>query len=240
MKWPGISLVLGSVLLWFVVAVCAYAAAIWLSYSGFTDALSTNDRTLFLEGKALLGAFFSSFIFYFLVVFLPAARRKKVLRENCRKMYRATKGQILYDILSASQKGGKSDIDATSDLVDALMEPQAFKKMFEGRREGSEGFYAFSNHIQSNETDLRSLVFKFKLVARQLEFLLNNYEMRDQEQFGSLKRIEEGLFELDTLHAGHDEGKVLDRMIWAVFAGWSFVDGYRGYDIIEKAIDQIS
>ena len=38
---------------------------------------------------------------------------------------------------------------------------------------------------------------------------------------------------------GYDEEKVLSRFIWEIFGGWDWVEGDRGYDIIEKMIEDI-
>jgi hypothetical protein len=46
---------------------------------------------------------------------------------------------------------------------------------------------------------------------------------------------------LDLLNAkaGYEEEKQLGKLIWEIFAGWSFVDGYRERDPIQEAIDLI-
>jgi len=38
---------------------------------------------------------------------------------------------------------------------------------------------------------------------------------------------------------GYDETKPLSRSLWDVFAGFSYVTGYRKEDIIKKMIDAI-
>lgn len=37
----------------------------------------------------------------------------------------------------------------------------------------------------------------------------------------------------------YDESKALCRFVWEIFAGFNFIDGDRGYDIIEKMINDI-
>jgi hypothetical protein len=39
--------------------------------------------------------------------------------------------------------------------------------------------------------------------------------------------------------ADYDSKKSLLNFFWDVFAGFSIVSGYRDYDMIERAIDQI-
>jgi hypothetical protein len=47
------------------------------------------------------------------------------------------------------------------------------------------------------------------------------------------------LLRLERCEPGYDESKPLCAFIWEIFAGWHWVEGYRGYDIIEKMIDDI-
>ncbi len=226
-----------SILLWFGIVLVAYVAALFVTYFGLDSGLSVGSRALISEGRAFLSNIVVSFILYYLVVYLPAQRKRATLRANCKKMYRDTKRQILCDIVSWSVSGGRTDLDMGN--FDEMMKPEGFKKAFEGGREADEGFYAFTNFIMRDEAAFRSIVFKFKLVARQLEYILQNIEFDDEGIFQKLKRIEEGLFELEQLHADYDQVKILDNVIWGIFAGFSIIDGYRGFDFVEQAIDEI-
>ena len=38
---------------------------------------------------------------------------------------------------------------------------------------------------------------------------------------------------------GYDESKALCGFIWEIYAGWDWIKGNRGYDIIEKMIADI-
>lgn len=221
-----------SVLFWFLATLASYGAIVALT-------VPTGQFDWATEGRALLTNTLASFLLYYLVVYLPERRRRRALRLACRKMYHRLKEQILFDILQGSQKGGRTDIQVHYELVQKLMDCTEFKKFFEDGDEADEGFYAFRNHIQNDERDFRSIIFKLQLIARQLEFILHTVDIRDQEHLETLKRLEQWLLSLDELHAGYDEEKILDSAIWAIFAGWSQVDGYLGYDPIERAIDKI-
>ena len=57
--------------------------------------------------------------------------------------------------------------------------------------------------------------------------------------FDFLKRLEMLLFRLERIGPGYDEEKVLSRFVWEIFGGFSWVEGYRGYDIVERMIEDI-
>ena len=77
------------------------------------------------------------------------------------------------------------------------------------------------------------------MLSKQIDFVLHNYAIDDQNVFDFFKRLELLLMNLQANGAGYIESKPLCRFIWEIFAGWSFVDGYRGYDIVQKTIEDL-
>jgi hypothetical protein len=64
------------------------------------------------------------------------------------------------------QKGRRTDISVTEDLVEKLFNVTEFKNFFEGGKRGDERWYAFCNQIQSNPDDFMLLAQKLKLLAK--------------------------------------------------------------------------
>jgi hypothetical protein len=181
----------------------------------------------------------ASFILYYHVVVLPEARKRNRIKQNCLKSYRYRKRLILHAVVSASIGGGRTDLSSSSGDIDRLMSIGEFRNAFEGGREADEGIYAFSNYIQNNESEFRAIVFELNLIARELNFVLNNYDIDDQELFETVKRIEEALFSTRELHADYDDEKRLTNLLYGIFTGFSIIDGYTDYDPIERAIKSL-
>jgi hypothetical protein len=217
----------------------AYAGLLFVALLGWERALPSPAQVVVDDARSLSVNVLASFVLYYLIAYLPAQRRRALIRDSCKSEYRYAKRSLLYDILSASWKGGRKDIDFSSDTLERLLDPSEFRILFEHGREADEGFYAFSNHIQSNESDFREIIFKFGLIARQISFVLNNLDDLNEETFSTLRRLEDYLWRLDLLHADYDDEKQLSNAIWAIFAGWSMAEGYLGYDPVEKAIAAI-
>ena len=74
-----------------------------------------------------------SFLFYFLVVLVPENRKKTIIKNNLSKMYRDIKRDILWQIVVASIRGGRSDLTTDVEEVDKLMSVEAFKAAFAHR-----------------------------------------------------------------------------------------------------------
>lgn len=230
---------LTAIWLWFVVSVVS--TALLVSYhilrGGLTSSNWWND-VYFLTSTFLLGTIVS-FIFYYLVVFVPERRRRNVIKGNLQKFYSELKYNILEQIIVASEKGGRTDLSPDSGTIEKLLAIDEFKKAYEGGREGNEGFYAFQNYIGQDVPEYQEIVFCFHILSKQIDFVLHNVSITDQRVFDFFKNLELYLTKVERIGPGYYEERFLSRFIWEIFAGFSIIDGYRGYDIIEKMIEDI-
>lgn len=225
---------------WFIVNTLALALLLVIHF-GFGAALKELWWWIDLFGVlvSILTGGMISFLFYFLVVIVPENRKRTIIKSNLSKIYRDIKRDILWQIVSASIKGGRSDLTTNVDEVDKLMGLDAFKAAFARGREADEGFYAFENQMSGDTNEFREIILSFQVLSRQIEYVLHNYPIKDQKIFDFFKRLEAFLLRMHHLKPGYDESKTLCRFIYEIFAGFSIIDGYRGYDIIEKMIQDI-
>lgn len=237
-KLKAVSALFSSVTTWFVVNLIALAA---LLIANFATALSSMKwwTDVFAVGTNLLTGGLVSFLFYFLVVHLPAVRRKSIIKANLQRMYRNIKRDILWSVVHASIKGGRHDLSPDSETIDKLMSPEGFKNAFEDGQESDEGFYAFENEMQDDTPEFRQIVSKLQMLSKQIEFLLHNYSIESQDAFDFFKRLELLFMHLQTTGPGYDEVKPLCSFIWEVYAGWNFIEGDTGFDRIQKMISDL-
>lgn len=180
-----------------------------------------------------------SFLFYFLVVVISERRKKSIIKSNLRRLYRDIKHDILRQVVFASIKGGRTDLTTSVEEVDRLMDVENFKAAFAHGSEADEGFYAFENQMSNETSEFREIVLNLQMLSKQIEFVLHNYVLDDQKAFDFFKRLELILLKLQSSGAGYDESKPLCRFVWEMFTGFSFIEGYRGYDPIERMVDGI-
>ena len=232
--------ILWSVRFWFVMNALTLLLLL-IFHFGF----GTNLRRLWWWADAfavsinLLAGGIISFLFYFLVVVVPERRKRSIIKSNLRRLYRDIKSDILWQVVFASIKGGRADLTTDPDKVDKLMEIESFKKAFAHGREANEGFYAFENQMSDETSEFREIVLNLEMLSKQIEFVLHNYAIDDQKAFDFFKRLELLLMKLQSMGAGYDESKPLCRFIWEMFTGFDWIEGYRGYDPIEKMIEGI-
>ena len=193
----------------------------------------------FAVGTNLLAGSLVSFLFYFLVVYVPERRKKRIIIDNLRRMYRGIKRDILYSVIFASQKGGRRDLEAGSETIEALMTPAGFRNAFEKGREADEGFYAFENQMSDSTWEFQQIVLSLEMLSKQIEYLLHNFTIEDQKAFDFFKRLELHLMRIRSNGAGYDESKQLCSFIWEIFAGWDPIDGYVQHDEVQEMIGRL-
>lgn len=235
-RWP--LEILSRVVTWFAVTLIAFGLLVAIHFTGRTSSVKWwGDAFSILMNLFVSGLV--SFLFYFLVVHLPANRRKTIIKTNLLRMYRGIKRDILYAVVHASMKGGRTDLSADSETIDELMSVKGFRQAFENGREADEGFYAFENQMTSETPEFRQIVLNLQMLSKQIDYLLQNYSIDDQHAFDFFKRLQLLLIDLQEKGPGYDEAKPLGRFIWEVYAGWNFIEGDVDGDQIQKMIGSL-
>ena len=143
-----------------------------------------------------------SFLFYFLVVYLPAKRRRDIIKHNLKRIYRDIKKDILRQVVFSSIAGGRHDLTTDTKEVERLMEVDAFKAAFAHGREADEGFYAFENQMMEETYEFRQIILSLSVLSKQIEYVLHNYAIEDQKVFDFFKRLEAFLLRMQHLQPG--------------------------------------
>ncbi len=178
-------------------------------------------------------------MFYFLVVYVPERRKRRIVKDNLRQQYRGLKSDIMWQVIFASQKGGRTDLEADHETVEDLLTIEGYRKAFDGAREGHEGIHAFCNGINADGSQYRAIVWNLQVLAKQIDYVLHNYTITDAAIFDLFKHLEVYLLRLVDTEPGYDEAKGLSIFIEEIFGGFSVIEGCRGYDIVEKMIEEI-
>ncbi len=215
----------------FLVSVFGYAGLV-----AYLAGAYPNDRAVLAAAVGISGSVVASFILYYLAVALPEAAKRQRIKKSCLRNYLYRKRLLVRSIVSGSVCGGRIDLTVSPAEIDRLMSVAEFRKTFGKGREADEGFCAYSNYIHKNESEFRAATFQLSLIARQLDHVLNNYDIENGELFEVVKNMEDVLFSARLLHADYDDIRRVAGLLYSVFSGLSMTSGYRDYDPIEKAI----
>ena len=195
-----------------------------------------------ISSSFLIGGLIS-FLFYFLVVYIPERKKRRIIKINLKQQYANVKEAILHQIIYASQKGGRTDLMIVdSRTIKRLLTIDGFREVFEGGKEGHEGFYAFRNYIsQGDVPEYREIIINLQVLSKEIDYVLHNYPIKDEKIFGFFKHLQGLLIRLENRSTGlyQDEEEMLSSFIWPVFSGYSIIEGDMGYDFVEKMIEEI-
>lgn len=195
-----------------------------------------------ISSSFLIGGLIS-FLFYFLVIHIPERKKRRIIKVNLKQQYANVKEAILHEIISASRKGGRTDLKRVdSDTIKRLLTTDGFREAFEGGEEGDEGFYAFQNYMSKEDVpEYREIIINLQVLSKEIDYVLHNCPIKDEKIFGFFKRLQGLLILLENRSIGlyQDEEERLSGFIWEVFSGYSGIEGDRGYDIVEKMIEEI-
>ncbi|EHS49087.1 hypothetical protein PDO_3478 [Rhizobium sp. PDO1-076] len=230
--------ILTSVLFWFIgntIALCAILVAKF--YLGvFTGPVGSDVFDVIFN---LLSGGLISFLFYFLVVYVPERRRAKILKNNVISIYQRCREDIVTSVVMASVQGGRKDLSTMWSDIKELAEVEQFKAAFSGGRLGNEGFYAFENQMNDRTYEFDRIIQDFKILAAELSFFLHNYSQADAIHFISLKRLELSLLSLIDSQPGYDESKPFCSFLYRFLAGFDPIDGHLGRDVYLDALRKI-
>lgn len=228
-----------SVIGWFAVNVILFAVLLSFHFSSLVQPRPSWWADTFAVAASVVAGGLVSFFFYWLVIHVPDQRKRLIIKDNLRRMYQSIKEDILYQVVLASQKGGRCNLKADTETIAQLMTIEGFKQAFENGRKSNEGFYAFENQMSNNTSEFEQILLNLEMLAKQIEFVLHNYTMDDEKLFGFFKHFELMLLSLRRSSPGYDESKPLCGFVYEMFSGWNSIEGYRSYDIIEKMIADI-
>lgn len=176
-----------------------------------------------------VGIIVSLFI-YLLVVWLPERDKRKRVRRNLRHQYDSFKEGCIAVFLSA-MSGGYNPA-----MIDGLKDREQFMLFFkEPFCDGQTRWDAVANGLHAE--NIKSLIVEFEILIAEVRFTLIAVDVENQEVFDFLKDLATVLYRARNCSPEYDGVKSLLRLMWSVFAGWSFIEGYIKKDVIADKIE---
>jgi hypothetical protein len=229
---------LGSITLWFVLAVVLFAVAVTVKLVGVDATRQIQEQVNALTIDLLL-SIIVSFVFYYLVVHLPEKRRRNRIRNNFLNTYLAIKEGLLWQIVFGSIHAGRHDLNTSSEQVELLKDVKSFRATFSGGKEAHEGWYAFSNHMTNDTPEFREILLLLSQLRMHVEYVLFQDVFEDQELLDFFTRLRRHLLRLERTDASDYEKRPLISFLYELLSGWNFIEGYRDFDLIEKEASKV-
>jgi hypothetical protein len=176
-----------------------------------------------------VGIIVSLFI-YLLVVWLPERDKRKRVRRNLQRQYDSFKEGCIQVFLSAM---GPSYDPA---LIDGLKHREQFMQFFhEPFSPGQTRWHAVANGLHAE--NMKSLIVEFEILIAEVRFTLIAIDVENQEVFDFLKDLATVLYRARNCSPEYDSVKSLLGLMWSLFAGWSFIEGYVKRDEIADMVE---
>jgi hypothetical protein len=100
-------------------------------------------------------------------------------------------------------------------------------------------WHAVLNSLNQNAYLLRDILHELEVLREELLYVLSSIDVHDEEVFGFLKRLSHAIFRLRDVEPEYDDIKYIGGFLYEIFAGWSFIEGYRKEDIVLSMIERI-
>jgi hypothetical protein len=220
------------------VRIKPFSVALWLlSIASIALVIKTSDE-LFLDifrntlveslfqrfniGNSIIYdlsiGFLVSVIFYLLVVWFPDRQRKNLIKRNFEEQYKFFKEDTISILLGVCNKCYESD------LPTKLSEQSEFKKYFkEPVSDSQKRWDTVLNGL--DERVIKELLVQLEILMNEVAFVLNNVDINNKNVFSFFKRLSQAVYKLKNSTLDDDDD--LKRFLWELFAGWSFIEGYR-------------
>jgi hypothetical protein len=193
----------------------------------FPNAKAWNKIFYDLAVGALVTLFF-----YLLVVRLPDYQRRRRLKRNLKRHYRAFRKDCIQIMLLVAD-GGYS-----RGAPEALLEQDRFKAYFEEKVVPvRDRWHEFQSKL--DERSLRELLTRMEVFRDEIAFVLNGADILKDEPFEFLKMLSITISSMKDTTLGYDDSKPLARFLWTVFTGRDLITGYRKEDTVKKMINAI-
>jgi len=173
-----------------------------------------------------------SILFYFLIVWYPERRKRKILRESLKQNYYRFRLSTIGILLHSS------DHCCDSHLQQKLNDPKEFRKYFQEDVTGSgERWYDVQNNLE--ECHLQELRIELEILRDELAYIISQIDISEPKTLDFFKNLSKYVYRMKQKSLEYDDVKSLSGFLWEIFANWDFSTGYVEEDIIEKMIQKI-
>ncbi|ADU64089.1 MAG: hypothetical protein KUA35_15700 [Pseudodesulfovibrio sp.] len=174
-----------------------------------------------------------SIFLWYILVYLPEVKKRKIIRENISQRYKSFKENTICNLLYAADSHSTD-----SNLVNELCDHNQFKEYFSG--ENIQRWYDALNGLDENGRYIRDIHIDLKLLYKDIEYVLNNIDFSEEGSHSLFVTLQENVFKaINYADCHYDHVKKLSAFLYTILASWSLVDGKMTEDIIQKMIDQI-
>ena len=190
--------------------------------------------------KSILVGSLVSFIFYFIVVYVPTYLRKKNLKRVFLRFYDQFKNDILWEVLELAEFSGdkykkNEELKDTDKFIEFAGESS--------RKKGQTNWHVLMNNIDKKkyQHSLKTIIVKLSELQRETDFLVRTVGVEDEELLHKFRNLDRGLQDgrfKEELDWNWGEDKSFCDSIYELLSGASMIGGKHG-DFIKKWVEKL-
>jgi hypothetical protein len=173
-----------------------------------------------------------SIVFYWLLVRLPENKRRQRIKRSLEKHYRMFKEECIGSML------GVVEGSYAHETVKELIDQSRFRDYFKQQVSDSQN----KGHVFLNRIDgahFSEILLAMEMFRDEVLYTLNNTDIADDKSFEFLQRLSRAIRSVKGTGLGYESEESFFRLLWELFTGWNFVDGYPKEDVVQRMIRAI-
>ena len=207
----------------FMLSVAAIVAVI-VSFA------TTPNGGQYLLVYSLAVGIVASYIFYLLVVYVPEFRRRRIITRAFVERFKLFRLNCINNFLILSNSQEYKDREN-------LLVHEEFKRYFRNNNKFSKNrWYEVANGLQDKQYYLDEIIYELQMFNKEIKFVRNSIYLHDVEVFEFLNQLSQAIHRLERVQPEYDSIKSFSRDLWSIFTGWSWAEGYKNADYIERMI----
>lgn len=227
---PLIALVLASAVVMVLANEDAFARGV-LCHAGVcfpSEAAAFWNKLLYDFGAGCV----ITVVFYWLLGRLPEQRKRERIKKSLRAQYRAFKLSCIENFLAVADRGFEGG------MPEKLLSVDQFRDYFKEQVKTDRNRW---HDVANNMTPfyLSVTLARMEILRNEISFAMHNTDLSDGEAFDFLKRLSNAIIMQRNATTEYDSIGSFLGFFWNLFAGWDWVEGYRGRDIVEEMIESI-
>lgn len=194
----------------------------------YSDAAAGWNKLLYDFGAGCV----ITVVFYWLLGRLPEQRKRDRIKKSLRAQYRAFKLSCIENFLAVADGGFEGG------LPEKLLSVDRFRDYFKEQVKPDRNRW---HDVANNMTPfyLAVTLSRMEILRNEISFAMHSTDLSEEEAFDFLKRLSNAIILQRNATTDYDSIGSFLGFFWNLFAGWDWIEGYRGRDIVEEMIESI-
>lgn len=181
-----------------------------------------------------------SFIFYYIVVYVPDKLRRNALKRTFLQFYKNFRRDILVEVLVLAEF--KGDILGKADELSDVKKFAAYCHEA-SLRPGQENWHVLMNNltVKKYAKQIENIVIKISELQREVDFLVRSSGVSDEELLRKFRQFDRALQDgryLKDMDPNYEEDVRFSNALHELLSGWSYVTGTYD-DFLNRWVKQL-